>query len=43
MTIDVMDYRHVDTSQKYDVITCLEMSEHVGIRNYQKFMQQVRA
>eukprot|EP00730_Choanoeca_flexa_P010856 TRINITY_DN21311_c0_g1_i1.p1 TRINITY_DN21311_c0_g1~~TRINITY_DN21311_c0_g1_i1.p1 ORF type:complete len:468 (+),score=73.78 TRINITY_DN21311_c0_g1_i1:60-1463(+) len=41
--IDVMDYRHVDTSQKYDVITCLEMSEHVGIRNYQKFMQQVKA
>eukprot|EP00045_Choanoeca_perplexa_P007156 m.63135 g.63135 ORF g.63135 m.63135 type:complete len:468 (+) comp13957_c0_seq1:65-1468(+) len=40
--IDVMDYRHVDTSVKYDVITCLEMSEHVGIRNYQKFMQQVK-
>eukprot|EP00391_Amoebophrya_sp_Ameob2_P012481 CAMPEP_0178984338 /NCGR_PEP_ID=MMETSP0795-20121207/1545_1 /TAXON_ID=88552 /ORGANISM="Amoebophrya sp., Strain Ameob2" /LENGTH=512 /DNA_ID=CAMNT_0020675181 /DNA_START=156 /DNA_END=1694 /DNA_ORIENTATION=+ len=28
---------------KYDVITCLEMSEHIGIRDYQPFMHAVRA
>lgn len=27
---------------KYDVITCLEMSEHIGIRDYQKFLALVR-
>jgi cyclopropane fatty-acyl-phospholipid synthase-like methyltransferase len=29
--------------KKYDVITCLEMSEHIGIRDYQKFCHAVRA
>ncbi|CAD7940417.1 unnamed protein product [Amoebophrya sp. A120] len=27
---------------KYDVITCLEMSEHIGVRDYQKFCHAVR-
>lgn len=27
---------------KYDVITCLEMSEHIGMRDYQKFAHAVR-
>lgn len=27
--------------KKYDVITCLEMSEHIGIRDYQKFCHAV--
>lgn len=29
--------------KKYDVITCLEMSEHIGVRDYQKFCHAVRA
>ncbi|CAD7942131.1 unnamed protein product [Amoebophrya sp. A25] len=28
---------------KYDVITCLEMSEHIGVRDYQKFCHAVRS
>lgn len=44
--IKVCDYRTVeadpDFPDKFDVITCLEMSEHVGIKNYQPFMHQVR-
>lgn len=28
--------------KKYDVITCLEMSEHIGIRDYQQFCHAVR-
>jgi len=32
-----MDYRDIP-KEKYDVITCLEMSEHVGIKNYQEFL-----
>jgi cyclopropane fatty-acyl-phospholipid synthase-like methyltransferase len=36
----VMDYRLIPKT-KYNVITCLEMSEHVGIKNYQKFLAQV--
>lgn len=35
-----MDYRDIP-EQKYDKITCLEMSEHVGIRLYPNFMEQV--
>eukprot|EP00040_Diaphanoeca_grandis_P001867 m.19843 g.19843 ORF g.19843 m.19843 type:complete len:476 (-) comp12642_c0_seq1:313-1740(-) len=44
--IKVCDYRTVESDpdfpDKFDVITCLEMSEHVGIKNYQAFMHQVR-
>lgn len=46
--IMVVDYRKVleeypDIPKKYDVITCLEMAEHVGIKNFQKFLLQVRS
>jgi sphingolipid C9-methyltransferase len=37
----VDDYRNLP-SQRYDKITCLEMAEHVGIRNFQSFLLQVR-
>merc|ERR1712130_66183 len=39
----VMDYRDFPTSKKYDCITCLEMAEHVGIKNFQKFLTQVKS
>jgi len=41
----LIDYREM-TPEKYnqfDKITCFEMSEHVGIRNYQKFVAQVKS
>jgi len=37
----VDDYRNLPAAQ-YDKITCLEMAEHVGIKNFQKFLLQVR-
>jgi cyclopropane fatty-acyl-phospholipid synthase-like methyltransferase len=37
----VDDYRNLP-SKKWDKITCLEMAEHVGIRNFQKFLLQVK-
>jgi cyclopropane fatty-acyl-phospholipid synthase-like methyltransferase len=40
--IIVDDYRKLP-SQKFDKITCLEMAEHVGIKNFQKFLLQVRS
>jgi cyclopropane fatty-acyl-phospholipid synthase-like methyltransferase len=40
--IIVDDYRNLP-SEKYDKITCLEMAEHVGIKNFQKFLLQVRS
>lgn len=41
----VMDYREIPAktyNKKYDVITCLEMAEHVGIKNFQTFLVQVK-
>ena len=38
----VEDYRNIP-AEKYDKITCLEMAEHVGIKNFQKFLLQVRS
>lgn len=35
-----MDYRDIP-DQKYDKITCLEMSEHVGIKLFPNFLEQV--
>jgi sphingolipid C9-methyltransferase len=35
-----MDYRDIP-HKLYDRITCLEMAEHVGIKNFQKFMAQI--
>lgn len=37
--VKVMDYRDIPM-KKYDKITCLEMAEHVGIKNFKKFMKQ---
>lgn len=36
-----MDYRDIPV-EKYDKITCLEMSEHVGVLRFQTFLQQVK-
>jgi cyclopropane fatty-acyl-phospholipid synthase-like methyltransferase len=35
-----MDYRDIP-QKKYDKITCLEMAEHVGLKNFKKFMKQI--
>jgi cyclopropane fatty-acyl-phospholipid synthase-like methyltransferase len=35
-----IDYRDIP-SQRFDKISVLEMAEHVGIRNFQKFLKQV--
>jgi len=37
----VDDYRNLP-SEKWDKITCIEMAEHVGIKNFQRFLLQVR-
>lgn len=37
----VDDYRNIGAAQ-YDKITCVEMAEHVGIKNFQKFLLQVK-
>jgi len=36
----LMDYRDIP-KKKYNKITCLEMAEHVGIKYFQKFMEQI--
>lgn len=41
VNIIVDDYRNIP-ADKWDKITCLEMAEHVGIKNFQKFLLQVR-
>ncbi len=35
-----MDYRDIPNT-KYDKITCLEMAEHVGVKNFGTFLAQV--
>jgi cyclopropane fatty-acyl-phospholipid synthase-like methyltransferase len=35
-----LDYRDIP-EKKYDKITCLEMAEHVGVKNFKKFMAQI--
>jgi len=41
--IELRDYRDLKVPEKlYDKITCLEMAEHVGVKNFQKFMRQVK-
>lgn len=40
--IIVDDYRNLP-AEKFDKITCLEMAEHVGIKNFQKFLLQVKS
>ncbi len=41
VNILVDDYRNLP-KVKYDKITCLEMAEHVGIKNFQRFLLQVK-
>jgi cyclopropane fatty-acyl-phospholipid synthase-like methyltransferase len=38
--VELRDYRDI-VPTKYDKITCLEMAEHVGVKNFQKFLRQV--
>ncbi|HEY3875167.1 MAG TPA: cyclopropane-fatty-acyl-phospholipid synthase family protein [Candidatus Kapabacteria bacterium] len=38
--VNRMDYRSIPQA-KYDKISCLEMAEHVGVKNFQKFMNQI--
>jgi len=40
--IKVVNAWDLKAKKQYDKITCLEMSEHIGIRYYQKFMHHVR-
>ena len=42
VNVIVDDYRNLP-ARKYDKITCLEMAEHVGIKNFQAFLLQVRS
>lgn len=37
-----LDYRKIPKGRKWDKITCLEMAEHVGIKNFQTFLRQVK-
>lgn len=39
--VRVEDYRSL-SGVRFDKVTCVEMAEHVGIRNFQKFLLQVR-
>ena len=36
------DYRNLPDT-RYDKITCVEMAEHVGIKNFQRFLLQVKS
>ena len=38
--IKCIDYRDIP-NEKWDKVTCLEMAEHVGSKNFNKFMRQV--
>ncbi|KAF4663763.1 hypothetical protein FOL47_005575 [Perkinsus chesapeaki] len=35
------DYRDIPKDKRWNKITCLEMSEHVGVKNYPSFMKQI--
>jgi len=37
-----MDYRDIPTRPRYHKITCLEMAEHVGVRHFPAFLNQVK-
>ena len=36
-----MDYRDIPADKKYDIVSCIEMAEHVGVKNFRKFMNQI--
>ena len=42
VTLEVRDYRALG-DRRFDKITCVEMAEHVGIKNFQRFLLQMRA
>lgn len=42
LEIKVMNAWALPDDKKYDKISCIEMSEHIGIRDYQKFLAKVR-
>ena len=39
--VELMDYRDIPKNRKWNKITCLEMAEHVGVKNFQKFCRQL--
>jgi len=39
--LEVRDYRDLPANVKYNKISCVEMAEHVGIKNYQAFIKQL--
>ena len=36
-----MDDRDIPKDKKYDIVSCIEMAEHVGVKNFRKFMNQI--
>ncbi len=40
--VNIMDAWDIPSKKKYDTISCVEMSEHIGIKDYQKFMLHVK-
>jgi len=42
LEIKVMNAWDLPDDKKYDKISCVEMSEHIGIRDYQKFLHKVK-
>ena len=40
--VQVINAWDIPNTKKYDAISCVEMSEHIGIKKYQKFMRHVR-
>ena len=40
--VHVIDAWDIPHKKKYDTISCVEMSEHIGIKDYQKFMLHVK-
>jgi len=39
--VELMDYRDIPKSKKWNKITCLEMAEHVGVKNFRQFCKQL--
>jgi len=39
--VELLDYRELPSNKKYNKITCLEMAEHVGVKNFQTFCRQL--
>jgi len=39
--VELMDYRDIPKTKTWNKITCLEMAEHVGCKNFQQFCKQL--